>query len=372
MIASFLDRFRDAAHGFRFDDPLWLFALLVVPVMVIVENRRAARRGVLFSTATLFAKLPRGFAERAAPYLPWLARLGIVLVVVALSRPQIGRSEFRVRTEGIAIQLAIDRSGSMDALDFRDPSGEPVNRLTAVKGVVRQFVAGGGDDGALRGRRDDAIGLVVFGGYAEQRCPLTLDHGALLSVLDGVEIPGHDLTAKEQRAARELIREEAATAIGDGLVRAVGGLRDSKQKSRIVVLLTDGENTAGVIDPLTAAKIAQEQGVRVYTIGIGSNGVAPFLVYDDFGQRMLVSQNVRLDESTLRGIAAATGGKYWNARDTKTLENVYAEIDALERSEIESLVYSEYDDLFEAPLVLGAILIAIEALLLATRFRRAA
>lgn len=371
MQSALLDPLRDAFGGFRFDDPLWLLALLLIPLLAFAHARAARRRGILFSTTSALAALPRTLVERLAPLVPWLSRLGIALIVIALARPQIGRSEFRVRTEGIAIQLAIDRSGSMDALDFRDPNGEPVNRLTAVKGVVRPFVAGG-DDGILRGRRDDAIGLVVFGGYAEQRCPMTLDHGALLSVLDGVEIPGHDLTTKEQRAARELIREEAATAIGDGLVRAVGGLRNAKQKSRIIVLLTDGENTAGVIDPLTAAKLAKDQGIRVYTIGIGSNGVAPFLVRDDFGQQMLISQNVALDEPTLRSIAEITGGKYWNARDTQTLEKVYAEIDALERSEIESLVYSEYDDLFEAPLLLGAILIALEALLLATRFRRLA
>lgn len=367
-----LESIRAAFGGFRFDDPLWLLALVVVPLMAIVESRRATRRGVLFPSATALLRLPRSTVERLAPFVPWLRHLGLALVIVALARPQIGRSEFRVRTEGIAIQLAIDRSGSMDALDFRDPTGEPVNRLTAVKGVVRQFVDGSGDDGILRGRRDDAIGLVVFGGYAEQRCPLTLDHGALLSVLSGVQIPGQDLTIKEQRAARELIREEAATAIGDGLVRAVAGLRDSKLESRIVVLLTDGENTAGVIEPLTAAEIAKEQGVRVYTVGIGSNGVAPFLVRDDFGQQMLVSQNVALDEITLKAIAEHTGGRYWNAKDTGTLENVYAAIDELERSEIESLLYSEYDDLFEMPLVVGALLIALEALLLATRFRRVA
>jgi Ca-activated chloride channel homolog len=367
-----IDLLRDFADsrlgGFRFDDPLWLLALLVIPWLAWLERRRAARRGVLVGSTALLADLPRSFAERIAPFVPWLQRIGLVLVIGALARPQLGRSEYRIRTEGIAIQLALDRSGSMDALDFHDEKGDPINRLTAVKRAVRQFVEG--DGSMLGGRRDDAIGLVVFGGYAEQRCPLTLDHGALRSVLDQVEIPGRDLTQAEARAARELLRDEAATAIGDGLVRAVAGLRDSKQKSRVVILLSDGANTAGAVDPPTAAALAKEQGVKVYTIGMGSTGIAPFRVTDDFGHERLIPQNVELDEAALRAIAATTGGEYFNAKSTTALAEVYARIDQLEKTEFESLLFSEYDDLFEAPLVAGLVLVALEALLVALRFRR--
>ncbi len=355
-------------RSFRFDDPLWLIALVLIPLVAWLESRRTRQRSLLFSSASLLAALPKSFAERFVAVLPWLRHLAFASIVVALARPQLGRSEFRVRTDGIAIALAIDRSGSMDALDFLDDRGQPINRLSAVKRAVHSFVEG--DGGKLLGRRDDSIGLIVFGGFAEQRCPLTLDHGALLDVLDKVEIPGSDLPLDQQRRAQDLLREESATAIGDALVRAVGAVKDAKQKSRIVILLSDGGNTAGVIEPPQAAQLAKEQGIKVYTIGIGTTGRALFKMRDEFGREVLTRQNVELDEQTLRDIADTTGAKYWNARTTGALAEVYDTIGKLEKSEIESLYFSEYDDLFEGPLALAIVFLTLEIAFAITRFAR--
>jgi Ca-activated chloride channel family protein len=354
-------------EGLRLADPAWLLAWLVIPLLAILERRRRAASTVAISSASLLRDLPRSFASRLAPLLPWLRNGGLALLVLALARPQAGRSEFRVRSEGLAIQLALDRSGSMAAYDFRDEEGEPINRLTAVKDVVRAFVAG---EGGLAGRRDDLVGVVAFGGFAEQRCPLTLDHGVVLDVLAGVELPGEGLSPQEREALRDVLDEEGGTAIGDALATCVAGLAGSAAKSRIAILLSDGENTMGAVDPQDAAKLAAEKGIKVYTIGIGSNGMAPYRMRDRFGEVVIVPRPVVLDEDLLRAIAETTGGAYFNARDAKALEHVYAAIDALEKSGIESLVYTEYDDLFESPFAIGVALLVLEMLLGATALRR--
>lgn len=353
-------------NGFRLHDPMWLLALAPVALALAVQARRASARALVFSSVDDLRALPVSAWQRLRAILPWLRGAGLLLVVGALARPQRGVEETRVRVEGIDILMAIDRSGSMAAMDFVE-DGERVTRLDAVKSVFRRFVAG---DDRYEGRTDDRIGLVVFGGYAEQRCPLTLDHGALLDILGGVRIPGEGLSPEEARLAARIVPDEGDTAIGDGLARAVAGLRDSDAESRVVILLSDGENRSGVLTPEQAAALAEQEGVRVYTIGIGSNGLAPFKVIDQFGRTGFRTNPVVLDEATLRRIAETTGGRYFNARDRDSLEAVVEEIDRLETGTREGVVYTDYRELFAVLLAPGIVLLVLERLLAVTRLLR--
>lgn len=353
-------------NSLRLHDPLWLLLLVPVVALVIFDIRRRSRSAVLYSSVQVLKTLPRTLAQRVKTALPWLRFLGLVLLVLALARPQAGREEFRIRTEGIAIQMVCDRSGSMQAMDFFDEDGHPADRLSVVKEVFRDFVAGEGD---LPGRPDDLIGLVSFGGYAEGVCPLTLDHGALLEILESVEVPKMVVDARGRVINEQLLQEEMATAIGDALALGTARIKDSKAKSRVLILLSDGENNFGVVEPLEAAAAAKTFGVKVYTIGIGSTGTAPFPETDAFGETVYRARPVRLDESLLKAIAEETGGEYFNARDTESLVDVYAEIDALEKTETEGRLYTEYRELFAYFLFAGVGLIVFQMLLSTTRFR---
>jgi Ca-activated chloride channel family protein len=287
------------------------------------------------------------------------------MTVIALARPQLGKEEFRVHADGIAIEMCIDRSGSMQAMDF-EIDGERANRLAVVKKVFRQFVDGG--DG-LKGRSDDFIGLVDFGGYAEAKCPLTLDHGALEQMLDLVKIPEPVTDSRGRMINERLLQEDLSTAIGDALTLSVDRLKTVKAKSKIIILLSDGESNAGVVTPEEAANAAKAFGIKVYTIGIGTNDAVPFPAVDPFGRKILVPQMFRLDEATLKMIADTTGGRYYNAQDTESLKKIYAEIDQLEKTESEGRLYTEYRELFEYALFPGLALILAQIVLVSTRFR---
>ena len=351
----------------RFQDPLWLGLLLVLGVVGYLAIRRQRRVAVLFSDVSLLRTLPTTPALRVKRALPWVRLAGLALVIAALARPQHGVEEFRLHTEGIAIQMCIDRSGSMAALDF-NVDGQQVDRLTVVKRVFHDFVMG---KGKLPGRPDDLIGLVTFGGYVEPKCPLTLDHGALVQVLDGVEIPHPIFDNRGREINARLWQEDSQTAIGDALALAANRLKDAKAKSKVIILLTDGEQTAGVLPPIEGAKIAKTLGVKIYTIGIGTNGVVtiPDPYPDTFGRRQLHQQVFPMDERTLMQIADATGGKYYNAQDTESLENVYAEINQLEKSLSEGRLYSEYRELYQYFIFPGLGLILLQIVLTGTRFR---
>lgn len=352
-------------NSFRILDWPWLFALIPAVLICWLAERRAGRSAALYSSVALVRDLPKTTAQRFRSVLPWLRMIGVVLIVVALARPQFGLEEFRIRSEGIAIQMCIDRSGSMQAMDF-PVDGERVDRLEAVKYVFRKFVSGEDD---FAGRQDDLIGLVAFGGFADALCPPTLDHGALLEVLHSVEIP-KPIRDDEGRILNEaLLREEQATAIGDAIAVAVERLKNIEAKSKIIVLLSDGENTAGVVSPEDAAKAAAAFGIKIYSIGVGSTGVAPFPATDIFGRQVLQAQRVRLDEETLRSLAEATGGQYFNAQDTEKLAAVYEEIDQLEKTEIEGRLYTEYREIFQSLMLPGLAVVLMEFLLTSTRFR---
>jgi len=351
--------------SFRFQDPLWLLLLVPLVVLALVAIRRQRGVAVLYSDGSLLVTLPQTLALRVKRLLPWLRVAGMAVVVLALARPQQGREEFRVRTEGIAIQMCLDRSGSMRAMDF-ELDGTRVNRLAACKRVFRDFVSG---RGRLPGRPDPPLGQIAVGGVAEAKCPLTLDHGALLQVLDTVEIPEpiHDSAGRVINAP--LLDEDLKTAIGDTLALAAQRLKDVKATSRVIILLSDGEQTAGLIDPVEAAKAAKTFGIKIYTIGVGTTGMAPMPVTDPFGGKHLRAVPVRLDEKTMKAIADTTGGRYFNAQSTEALEEVYGEIDRLEKSVTEGRLYTEYREWYQYLLFPGLGLILLEVILVSTRFR---
>lgn len=351
--------------SWRVQDPLWLLLLGLLGLIGVLAIRRQRRVAVLFSDVSILQNLGPTLALRVKRALPWVRLAGLALVIAALARPQFGLEEFRLHTEGIAIQMCIDRSGSMAALDF-NLDGQQIDRISVVKRVFHDFVMG---RGKLSGRPDDLIGLISFGGFVEPRCPLTLDHGALIQVLDQIEIPHPIFDAQGREINRGLWQADSATAIGDALALAADRLKPIKAKSKVIILLTDGEQTAGVLKPLEGAKIAKDLGVKVYTIGVGTNGMVLVPEFDDFGRRFLQRGEFPLDEETLKQIAAATGGKYFRAQDAESLQNVYAAIDALEKSPSEGRLYSEYHELYQYLMFPGLGLILLEIVLAGTRFR---
>jgi Ca-activated chloride channel family protein len=276
------------------------------------RRRTASHAHLGISDAGAFAR--RGWRARGAEILPGLFLLAGVVLVVALARPQTGAARKEIKSEGIDIMLALDISGSMRAEDMK-----PRNRLTAAKQVAKEFVAG---------RAGDRVGLVVFSGGAYSQCPLTLDYGMVQTLLDQVDFG----------------QVADGTAIGMALATATNRLRDAKGKSRVIILLTDGQNNAGEIDPLTAAQAAHALGVRVYTIGAGSDGPAQIPVEDPVFGRRYVTIDASVDDESLTEIAKRTGGRYFRATNTEALSAIYQEIDHMERSEAETVEYVDYEE----------------------------
>jgi Ca-activated chloride channel family protein len=354
-------------EGFRFCSPLWfVLAPLIAAALWRVCHPRRQPTAVFSSLASLKG-LPVTFAQRLRRVLPFVYGAGLILLVGALARPQAGRSESRISTEGVAIQMVLDISGSMRAMDF-ELNGKRDSRVNAVKYVFQQFVAGNKSLG-LVGRKDDLIGLVAFGGFADSKCPLTLDHGALQDIVAQLDVAKPIRDRRGRVINEQLLQEENSTAIGDGLTLALDRLRNVEAKSKVAILLSDGDNNAGVIDPAEAAKIAAKMGVKVHAIGIGQTGYAPVPVEDEFGEIRLIRQAFRLDEETLKGIAKETGGEYFNATDTAGLARVYAEIDKMEKSKVEEFRYTEYTELYLWPAVPGVALVLLASVLGLTRFR---
>jgi Ca-activated chloride channel family protein len=312
-------------------------------------------------------RLPVTLAQRLRRTLKYVYALGLCLIIVALARPQAGKAESRITGQGIAIEIVLDVSGSMEAIDFQ-LDGRDVSRLEAVKHVIQEFVLGSRNRG-LSGRPDDLLGLVAFGGFADSKCPLTLDHGALVQIVKELEVPKPIRDGQGRVINGQSLQEELATAIGDGVAVGVDRLRGAKAKSKVMVLLTDGDSNAGVVDPREAAKIAAESGIRLYAIGIGKNGMVPFPQEDAFGNRVLVPAQFRIDEELLREMAQTGVGKYFHASDSEGLVQVYAEIDKLEKSQLEETKYSEYTELFRWFAGPGLALVLLTGLLTETRFR---
>lgn len=352
---------------FRFASPTWLclFVPLVVAALVDLTILRRKKAAALFSSVEGLDAVNAGIAARVKRFLPLLFYVGAALIVLALARPQSGVRESRVVGNGISIVMCVDRSGSMAAEDFQI-NGAPTTRLEAVKKVFREFINGSKD---FHGRADDLVGLVAFGGFVDSYCPLTLDHASLLELLDTIETPTPLYDSRGVIIHTEVIDEESGTAIGDALATAVERVKESTNKTKIVVLLSDGMQTAGELAPEEGIKVAQAYGVKVYSIGVGSSGPVPFPHYLPGGEKIMTLQELDFDPSTLRMIADATGGRYFYASDVEELKKVYEEIDRLERTKFDAGTYAEYRDLYLPLAALGGLALLLLVVLNATRFR---
>jgi Ca-activated chloride channel family protein len=329
----------------KFASPWSLVLLFVLPLWLWWERRAAQRGGLKFSSVATARSLSSIWAALGPSLLLVLRGATLVLFIVALARPQLGRNESKVKTEGIDIVLVIDVSGSMQAMDY-EKGGQRESRIDAVKDVVREFI---------RARPNDRIGMVVFGTHAYVASPLTLDHDWLERNLDRIRIG--------------LV--EGNTAIGAGIGTGVNRLRDTKAKSKVIVLLTDGGENVKNPPALEAAKAAKEFHVRVYTIGAGSRGVAPMPIYDRAGNLLgYQPMQADLDEDLLKQIAAATGGQYFRAADTASLRKTYAQIDAMEKQKIETVAYEDWRELFPWFLTPGLGCLVLAVALEHTRLRR--
>lgn len=330
--------------GLSFLQPKLLWLLLLIPVLSWLKGKYGGTPGILFSTTKTVSKIGARRRSRAGDFLTGLLYLALVLLILALARPQLGKTITRTQASGVDIMLAIDVSRSMLSEDFTI-GGQRANRLEAIKRVTEQFI---------EERPNDRIGIVAFAGRPYLVSPLTLDHDWLIENLDRIKIG--------------LV--EDGTAIGSALASASNRLKDKEAKTKLVVLLTDGDNNAGSVTPLTAAEAAKALGIKVYAIGSGSRGSAPYPFVDQFGRTVYRQIPVEFNEEGLKEIAAMTGGAYFRATDTQTLEKIFSEIDKLEKTKVEVQKVAQYRDLFPWFVALGAALLAAEVMLGQTLWRR--
>ena len=326
----------------RFASPWFFLLLLLVPFLI--WYRRWRHRPPTMASSALFPASGVGASTilRLQPLVPATKYMALVLIIVALARPQWGTERTEVQTEGINIVLALDLSTSMAALDFKR-KGRVVDRLEAVKGVVQDFVAG---------RSGDRIGMVVFGTHAYTQLPLTRDYNTMVSMLDRLKIG----------AAGE------RTAIGDAIGISIKRLADIESKSNIIILLTDGQSNAGELSPDTAGQIAKQKNIKIYTIGVGTRGKAPFRVNDPlFGERY-VYQRVNIDEDTLNAIAEKTGGLYFRAENLSGLQQIYDTIDKLEKTEVKVDIFADYSEIYPWLLIPTILLLPLYVILRNTRY----
>ena len=328
----------------QFLQPGWLWLLLLLPLIALWRGRRGTVAAVEFSSAETARQVARETRSRVGRWLPLLPLLALGLFVVALARLQFGRATTEVNASGIDMMLAIDVSGSMQSLDFK-VNGEPVDRVGVVKSVVSKFI----DE-----RPNDRLGLVEFAGAPYLVSPLTLDHDWLQQNLERVKVGGI----------------EDGTAIGSAIAMCANRLRNEPSKSKVIVLLTDGENNMGKVSPLMAAEAAKALGIKVYTIGAGVRGEAPMPVKDQFGNTRMVMVKSDVDEDTLGKIAQETGGQFFRATDTDSLKHIYAQIDQLEKTTHTVKKFEHHSELFAWALFPGLLVLGSALGLEQTRFRR--
>jgi len=326
-----------------FANPSLLSLFVLIPILIFWYFRWNKKRfGTLrYSNLGVVKSVEKFSRKKKYRHLPFILRLlAISLLILCFARPQSSHTEEEVITEGVDIVLALDISSSMLAEDFK-----PNNRLEAAKLVAKDFI---------KGRKNDRIGMVVFAAKSFTQCPLTLDYGILLNFIDEVE--------------SGMI--EDGTAIGMAIANAANRLRDSKAKSKIVILLTDGQNNKGQLDPITAAKVAQAFDIRIYTVGVGKRGTALYPVDDPIFGKRYVQMPVQIDEKTLKEIAKITKGSYYRATDKESLDKIFQEIDQLEKTKIEIKQFARFKELFSTYLFMALGLIFAEVVLTNTKFRK--
>lgn len=329
----------------HFLQPQWLWLLTLLPLVMLLRGRRGPVAAVEFSDVGLAREVARSSRARIGRWVWLFAVLAGALMIVGLARPQRAHSRTEITANGIDIMLGLDVSGSMQALDFQ-VDGQRVNRIAVVKSVVSSFI---------EERPSDRIGLIAFAAAPYLVSPLTLDHDWLQQNLERVStaVAGDD-----------------GTAIGSAIAAAVNRLRTSNAKSKIVVLLTDGMNNTGKISPIAAAEAAQAMGVKVYTIGVGVRGMAPIPVRDQAGNMHLIMDKVDVDEQTLQTVATTTGGKFYRATDTDSLEKIYEQINRLEKTAHTVQKFEHVEELYSWALIPAAAILGFGLLLQHTRFRR--
>lgn len=335
-----------ADFGITFANPWLLLGLLLIPLLAFLRGHSGGSATVVFSSTTALRSLGKRVTSRAGNFLTGLMYFSLALLIVGLARPQKGKTFSEVEASGIDIMLALDVSRSMLAEDFTI-GGRRANRVNVVKKVTEEFI---------EQRRNDRLGIIAFAGRPYLVSPLTLDHDWLLTNMERVEIG--------------LV--EDGTAIGSAIASAANRLRGNKTaKSRVIILLTDGDNNAGRVSPYTAAEAARAEGIKIYTIGAGTEGEAPFPSGRDiFGRPAYEMAKFPIDIPGLQKIAKIGGGQFYRATDTESLRQIYDQIDKLEKSTFEMKKYSQYRDLYPWFVGAGAALLALQVILSQTLWRR--
>jgi Ca-activated chloride channel homolog len=328
----------------RFLQPEWFWLLALLPLVLLWRGRRGPIAAIEYSDVGLAREVARGSRSRIAGWLWLLPILAGALMIAGLARPQRANSRTEVTANGIDIVLALDVSGSMQALDFTIDN-QRVNRIEVVKSVVAKFI---------EERPDDRIGIIAFAGAPYLVSPITLDHDWLQQNLERVNIGGVD----------------DGTAIGSAIAASVNRLRTTPAKSKVVILLTDGMNNTGKISPLAAAEAARALGVKIYTVGVGVRGKAPIPVRDEAGNLRLIMATVDVDEKTLQAVADETGGKFYRATDTDSLQRIYEQINRFEKTAQTVQKFEHADELYSWALIPSLAILVLGASLQHTRFRR--
>jgi Ca-activated chloride channel family protein len=331
-------------ESFQFLHPEFLLLLLLLPVLAIWKGRWGRPVAVRMPSTDDAISVGARPRTKVGGFMAFFGLLAFALLIIAFARPRHGKGSTEVEASGIDIMITLDVSGSMEALDFK-LEGKPVNRLEVVKNVVAKFIGQ---------RPNDKLGMLAFAGRPYLVSPSTLDHEFLTKRLADVKMG----------------QVEDGTAIGSAIASSVSHLRDSTAKSRIIVLLTDGVNNAGAVNPLTAAEAAKALGIKVYTIGAGTRGDAPVPVQDAFGRTHLQTMKVEIDEEMLKEVSTLTGGQSFRATDTDSLEKIYDSINQLEKTTRKLKKFQQYDELFLYFLIPGLGLLLLELVLNQTRFRR--
>jgi Ca-activated chloride channel family protein len=328
----------------RFLQPEWFWLLALLPLVMLWRGRRGPIAAIEYSDVGLAREIARASRSRMGVLVWLLPMLAAILMIVGLARPQLDHSRTEVTANGIDIVLGLDVSGSMQALDFQIDNRR-VNRIDVVKTVVSKFI---------EERPDDRIGLIAFAGAPYLVSPVTLDHDWLQQNFERVNIGSVD----------------DGTAIGSAIAASVNRLRATPAKSKVVILLTDGVNNTGKISPIAAAEAARALGVKVYTIGVGVRGKAPIPVKDESGKLHLIMAQVDVDEKTLQAVAEVTGGRFYRATDTDSLQKIYEQINGYEKSAQTVQKYEHYEELYPWALIPALVILGLGLILQQTRLRR--